>query len=295
MLARIWGCRGSIASPGPHTVRYGGNTSCVEVRLADGPTIVLDAGTGMRELGRMLVAEQVTEIHVLLSHLHLDHLQGLAFFAPLYLEGTEVHLWGPPSPTRSLEDRVGAYMSDPLFPVSLAEVPCHLVCHDAPFEGMSVGSTTITAAPVMHRGPTVGWRLDEGGRSLVYLPDHEPALGTDFRTAEVAWVSGYALATGADVLLHDAQYTEEEFESHRGWGHSSVAHVVGYATLVGVQQLVLFHHDPSHTDEDLEALHARACELWGTRPLPPLLAYEGMSLNLSAKPATAVPSRQVTV
>ena len=294
MQARVWGCRGSIASPGPHTVRYGGNTSCVEMRLAEGPVVVLDAGTGMRELGRMLVQESVREVHVLLSHLHLDHLQGLAFFAPLYEAGVDFHLWGPPSPTRSLEDRIGTYMSDPLFPVGLADLPCHLTYHDAPFEGAQVGSALVTAAPVMHRGPTVGWRLDEDGRSLVYLPDHEPALGTTFRTADVAWVSGYALAAGADVLLHDSQYTEEEFTSRVGWGHSSVAHVIGYATLVGVRQVVLFHHDPGHSDEDLEALHARACELWGDRPLPPLLAYEGMTLDIADVPVQQVPSSRVT-
>jgi phosphoribosyl 1,2-cyclic phosphodiesterase len=286
MRATIWGCRGSIAAPGPSTVRYGGNTSCVEVRLRDGSVVVLDAGTGMRELGRRLVAEGVEQIHLLLSHLHLDHLQGLAFFAPLYTSGVELHVWGPPSPTRSLEDRVGSYMSDPLFPVSLGEVPARLVFHDAPFEGADIGSAHVDAAPVMHRGPTVGWRLDEGGRSLVYLPDHEPALGTDFRTSEVAWVSGYALAYRADVLIHDAQYTEEEISDHVGWGHSSVAQAVGYAKLVKVEQLVLFHHDPSHDDATLEALHARAGELWGPEGPAPVIAAEGMSLDLAATVGT---------
>lgn len=293
MRARIWGCRGSIASPGPHTVRYGGNTSCVEVRLADGPVVVLDAGTGMRELGGLLVAEGEREIHVLLSHLHLDHLQGLAFFAPLYQAGVEVHLWGPPSPVRSLESRISSYMSDPLFPVSLADVPATVVCHDAPFDGMPLGSAEFGAAPVMHRGPTVGYRIEEGGKSLAYLPDHEPALGTSFRTSEVAWLSGYALALRADVLLHDAQYTEEEFDSHRGWGHSSVRHVVDYALVGDVRQLVLFHHDPAHSDAQLEELHERACELWGDRAHPPVLAYEGMDIDLDAEILPLVPAARI--
>jgi phosphoribosyl 1,2-cyclic phosphodiesterase len=278
--ARVWGCRGSIASPGPGTLRYGGNTSCVEIRLADGSLAVLDAGTGMRALGDRLVADGAEVVHVLLSHLHLDHLQGLAFFKPLYLRGVQVHLWGPPSPVRSLADRVAAYMSDPLFPVNVTDVPCRLVYHDAPIDGANIGSAQVWASPVTHQGPTVGYRFEEAGRSLVYVPDHEPALGAGLRGSDISWVSGYGLAAGADVMFHDAQYTEDEYSDHVGWGHSSVSHVVEFAARADVRQLVLFHHDPAHTDEELEALRARAVQLWGDRPSPPVLGFEGMELVL---------------
>jgi phosphoribosyl 1,2-cyclic phosphodiesterase len=278
--ARVWGCRGSIASPGSGTLRYGGNTSCVELTLSDGSVAVLDAGTGMRALGDRLVADGAEVVHVLLSHLHLDHLQGLAFFKPLYMPQFQVHLWGPPSPRRSLADRVSAYMSDPLFPVNVTDVPCHLEYHDAPTAGTTIGSAEVWASPVAHRGPTVGYRFEESGRALVYVPDHEPALGTGLDSEEIAWVSGYGLAAGADVMLHDAQYTDDEYPDHAGWGHSSVSHVVEFAAGAGVRQLVLFHHDPAHTDEELEALRARAVQLWGDRPSPPILGFEGMELDL---------------
>jgi phosphoribosyl 1,2-cyclic phosphodiesterase len=281
MRARIWGCRGSVASPGPDTVRYGGNTSCVEVRLADDTVLVLDAGTGMRPLGLRLADEGVKVVHVLLSHLHLDHLQGLAFFAPLYEADVELHIWGPPSPMHSLEERIAGYMSEPLFPVNLSDIPCTAKFHDATESGWELGTAAAVACAVSHQGPTLGYRLEENGRSLVYIPDHEPSLGKDLRRTEVAWVSGYGLAAGADILLHDAQYTEAEYRQHVGWGHSSVEHVVTFAVKSGVKQLLLFHHDPRHTDEQLDALLARATELWnGNSATPPLLAREGMEIEV---------------
>lgn len=285
MEARIWGCRGSVASPGPDTVRYGGNTSCVEVRLDDGTVLVLDAGTGIRALGIRLAEEGVKVIHLFLSHLHLDHLQGLAFFAPLYDPTVVVHVWGPRSPMRDLSDRIGVYMSEPLFPVNLCDVPCQTIFHDAPEDGCNFGAATVWALPVSHQGPTVGYRV-EADWTLAYIPDHEPALGLDLATVEPAWLSGYPLAAGADVLLHDAQYTEEEYPDHVGWGHSSVHHVVSYARRSGVRRLVLFHHDPRHTDGALDAFLRRACELWGSEGLPPVLAREGMTLReVQAQPA----------
>jgi phosphoribosyl 1,2-cyclic phosphodiesterase len=263
-------------------MRYGGNTSCVEVRCTDGSVIVLDAGTGMRELGDRLRDEGIREIHVLLSHLHLDHLQGLAFFAPLYDPDTTIHLYGPPSPLHTLAERVSAYMSDPLFPVHLAHVPSSLQMHDAPYESMSIGTATAIASPLAHRGPTVGWRIEDAGRALVYMPDHEPAMVTRLENADPRWVSGAGLAHNADVLLHDAQYSEAEYPAHRGWGHSSIAHVVQFARLAEVRRLVLFHHDPGHSDSDLDWLHSRAVELWGGGPDAPLIAHDGMEFEVGA-------------
>jgi phosphoribosyl 1,2-cyclic phosphodiesterase len=283
MWARVWGSRGSLAAPGPDTVRYGGNTSCVEVRTGDGDVIVLDAGTGMRALGLSLQTEGVTRVHVLLSHLHMDHVQGLGFFRPLFQEGVDVHIWGPPSTVHTLQDRIAMYLSPPLFPVSLSQIPSTVVFHDAPEEPFSIGSAAVTAVNVAHQGPTVGYRIDEDGQSFAYIPDHEPCIGVDLRSLGTSWISGYALAHDVDVLLHDSQYTEDEYTHHVGWGHCSIEHVVTFAELAAVKQLVLFHHDPLHTDDDLERLRDRARQLWNGIGGEPELAYEGMQIDLSSK------------
>jgi phosphoribosyl 1,2-cyclic phosphodiesterase len=281
VIARIWGCRGSLASPGPETVRYGGNTSCVEVRLDDDTLIILDAGTGIRPLGLTLRPELPRTIHVFLTHLHLDHLEGLGFFGPLWSPEVDLHIWGPPSPLRSLERRIARYLSPPLFPIHLQDIPSGPTFHDVPDEDWKVGPALIRARPVSHRGPTVGYRISENGQTLSYIPDHEPALGVDLRSVEPEWVSGHAVASQADVLLHDSQYTEEEYLQRVGWGHSSISHVVTFAEICRVRRLVMFHHDPLHTDADLEALLDQARGLWSLGGTEPVLAHEGMELDLS--------------
>lgn len=278
MLVRVWGCRGSIAAPGADTVKYGGNTSCVEVRLASGHVLVLDAGTGMRALGVEMADDEPPEIHVLLTHLHLDHLQGIGFFRPLFQPGRHVHLWGPKSPVQSLAQRVSIYLSPPLFPVNLDDVGAHITFHDAPETEVTIGSATVRAGLVTHQGPTLGYRIEEGGRSFVYLPDHEPALGTDLSTLPAAWMSGHDIARGADLLLHDAQYFDEEYPNHVGWGHSSIGDAIEFARKSDVGQVVLFHHDPYHTDDELEALLAGAHERWPGSQDRVSLASEGMTI-----------------
>lgn len=280
MHARIWGCRGSLASPGPETVRYGGNTSCVELRLDDDSLVILDAGTGIRPLGIALNEELPRTIHLFLTHLHLDHLEGLGFFGPLWRPDVDLHIWGPPSPLRSLERRIARYLSPPLFPIHLSDIPSKPTFHDVPDDDWKIGNALVRARPVSHRGPTVGYRISENGQSLAYIPDHEPALGVDLRSVEPEWISGHAVAHQVDLLFHDSQYTEEEYTQRVGWGHSSVVHVVTFAQIVEARQLVMFHHDPLHTDDDLERLLERATGLWeGTGP-DPVLAYEGMELSL---------------
>ena len=284
MWARVWGSRGSLAAPGPDTVRYGGNTSCVEVRTSDNEVIVLDAGTGMRALGLGLEAEGVKRVHVLLSHLHMDHVQGLGFFRPLYQDDVEVHIWGPPSTIHPLDERIAMYLSPPLFPVSLSQIPSRVVFHDATDEQFAIGHATVTATNVAHQGPTVGYRIEErGGGAIAYIPDHEPSIGVDLRSLGTSWISGYALAHDVDVLLHDSQYSEDEYPHHVGWGHCSIEHVVTFAELAAVRRLVLFHHDPLHTDDDLESLCARARQLWRGDGAEPELAYEGMQIELSGR------------
>jgi phosphoribosyl 1,2-cyclic phosphodiesterase len=288
----VWGCRGSLAVPGADTVRYGGNTSCVEVRGTDGEVLVLVAGTGMRPLGLQLAAEGVRTIHVLLSHLHLDHLQGLGFFRPLFETGADIHVWGPPSPVQSLAERIATYLSPPLFPVRLADIPASVTFHDAPEEPTEIGSLVVRAALVTHQGPTVGYRIEAGDRAVVYLPDHEPSLGMDVALQPTDWISGYELAHGADVLLHDAQYGDDEYPGHVGWGHSAIGHVVAFARKAAVDHLVLFHHDPAHTDAEMEALVDDARRIWGDGAERVCSAWDGMTIDLVPSGVTlaAVPS-----
>lgn len=278
MIARVWGARGSLSAPGPTTVGYGGNTSCVEIELAGGRTLILDAGSGIRELGRRLAAGEPGRLDLFLTHLHLDHVEGLGFFEPLWSRGWDLRVWGPPSATAHLRERISRYLSPPLFPVSLSEAPAGVSFDDVPREQWRVGGALVEAHTVEHPGPTVGYRIEEAGRVLVYLPDHEPYL-TAALDDEPEWLSGWALASGADVLLHDAQYTEDEYPHRVGWGHSSVAHAAAFARTAGVGRLVLFHHDPMRSDDDLEALHDRARELVGDG-LPPLIAREGLEIAL---------------
>jgi phosphoribosyl 1,2-cyclic phosphodiesterase len=253
VIVRLWGTRGSLASSGPDTVGYGGNTASVEVRGADGGVLALDAGTGIRRLG-MVIGPDVERVDILLTHLHMDHILGLGFFAPLFRPTGEVHLWGPPSTTLDLRSRLARYLSPPLFPVRIRDLEARVMFHDVPAEPFEIGSFHVRADPVLHPGPTVGYRIEQGGAVVTYLPDHEPALGG--ATFTPRWTSGFDLARDADLLLHDAQYSAEERAARIGWGHSSVDEAVDLAVATGARRLVLFHHDPAHDDATLERLTA---------------------------------------
>jgi len=249
----LWGTRGSIPTPGPETARYGGNTSCVHVEGDDGSQLVLDAGTGIRRLGDTFPSP-AGRVDLLLTHLHMDHIQGLGFFAPLYDSEAEVHIWGPASTTQRLARRLTRYLAPPLFPVLLRDLPCDLQLHEVPCGEFEIGGFRICTAMVCHPGPTVGYRIWEGDRVLTYLSDHEPALGMDrFELSELdpEWISGYELAADADLLIHDTQYTHDEYGERIGWGHSSVGQCLTFARLARVKHLIAFHHDPARTDDAL--------------------------------------------
>jgi phosphoribosyl 1,2-cyclic phosphodiesterase len=261
MKVKLWGTRGSIPSPGPETIRYGGNTSCVGVTLSDGSMLALDAGTGIRSLGNALAAEPA-RLHILLTHLHLDHIQGLVFFAPAFRAQTEIVIWGPSSPEASLRDRISRYISAPLSPVEVRELPCDVSFRHCPQAEWEIGPARIRAASVAHRGPTLGYRIDDAGSSLAYIPDHEPALGADIDTLEDEWISGLGLAHNASLLIHDGQYTDDEYPDHLGWGHSSLSHAISFARRAGAKRTLLFHHDPMHSDAQLDELARGARERW---------------------------------
>ena len=282
MRVTVWGCRGSVPTPGPDTVTYGGNTSCVEVALPEDVVLVLDAGTGIRALGFDLARRGSRRIHVCLTHLHLDHIEGLRFFAPLWDERTTVDIWGPPSHLLSLRERIARYFSPPLFPTELRDVPASLTFHDVPRTTWTIGSAALTAAFVLHPGPTLGYRIEVDGASFAYLPDHEPALAGPVDAKATEWISGTALAADADVVFHDAQYFEDEYPHHVGWGHSSVSDAVAFAHAAQARRLLLFHHEPRHSDHALERLEDRARDLAETNGFiaPPTLSREGMVVEV---------------
>ncbi len=279
MRVKIWGCRGSMATPGPETLRIGGNTTCVEV-TANGSRVILDAGTGIRALGAELAEEGPQKINICLTHLHLDHIEGLGFFAPFYDPDCEVSLWGPPSSVRSLKERISRYLSSPLFPIEVSDLPARVTFLDTPDGPWEIDGLRLEAWPVSHPGTTLGYRIESDGAALAFIPDHEPALGLALESLTSDWISGFPVADGATLLLHDSQYTEDEYAQRIGWGHSSIRQTVTFAAKTRAEQTLLFHHDPVHTDDDLDAHCERARELWQGDGPPPELAHEGMEITL---------------
>jgi phosphoribosyl 1,2-cyclic phosphodiesterase len=280
MRATIWGSRGTLASPGPETVRYGGQTSCIALELSDGSMVILDAGTGIRPLGMSLSGASPSRVDLLITHLHTDHIEGLRFFAPFWDPSVEFHVWGPPAPLRNLEQRIAPFFAPPFFPVHLRNVPSRPSFLEVPTEPWTIGSAVVTAQLIKHPGPSVGYRIEEAGRTIAYLPDHEPGLGTDLTSMEAGWISGLSLAQNADVLVHDGQYTTAEYESRVGWGHSSTVDAVTFAERAGARRLALFHHDPFHGDEQLEEMLAEVRQLASDHSPDVELAYEGQTFEL---------------
>jgi len=273
-----------VPAPGPQMNRYGGNTSCVQVTLDGGEELILDAGTGIRTLGVDLAGRR--QINILLTHLHLDHIQGLMFFPPCFRAESEITIWGPSSAEASLESRIARYISAPLSPVEVRELPCSVAFREAPPSEWTLGGATIRAQAITHRGPTLGYRITEGDTTLTYIPDHEPALGAPLDGVATEWMSGYDLARDTDLLIHDCQYTDQEYPEHVGWGHSGVGDTISFARRVGARRVLLFHHDPLHVDEFLDDLGAGARREWerqGGDPARLEMATEGAELEVSTE------------
>lgn len=249
MKITIHGVRGSIPTCSPDTVYYGGNTSCIEV-TEEGWMLVLDGGSGIRQLNKS--NEPIHKrVDILLTHLHLDHIIGLGFFNLLFEPSMEVHIWGPASSAKSLISRLSRYLSPPLFPVRIVDLPCDLTLHEIDNSIFEIGPFTIQSSYIIHPGPTVGFRIKGRKSVFTYMPDHEPALGREGMLKDRKWISGIDLAFETDLLLHDAQYSIEEYKNRIGWGHSSMDDTLNFASVARVKRLLLAHHDPSHSDAQL--------------------------------------------
>jgi len=275
MKIRFWGTRGSIPTPGQRTVRYGGNTACVEVRDGSDGLLILDAGTGLVELGRHMAqnGKSSLDIELFLSHLHWDHIQGIPFFRPAYDPKNHLRIYAPVHP-QPLKDLLGLGMDDPFFPVDLDAIPAKIDMDEVPSgSSRTVGHFKVSATKIHHPAPALAYRVEADGAAVAYATDTEdPFSGTDNPVIE--------LAANADVLVHDAQYLDDDYK--KGWGHSTIATAVDVAVRANVKRLVLYHHDPERTDDMLDKIGADAQRLARERgsSAEVLVAYEGMELSL---------------
>jgi phosphoribosyl 1,2-cyclic phosphodiesterase len=291
---RFWGTRGSIPSPGPNTVRYGGNTPSIEVRTPSGSLVLLDAGTGIRELGRALISRAnglpITG-DIFLTHAHWDHIQGIPFFAPAFQRGNRFTIWGAKSLAASIRRVVRDQMSPVVFPVAFEELAATFDFRELSDERHNSDGFDVRAFAVRHPGGALGYRFaargpDDEARgsapAFVYISDNE-LRAADSSAATDRWrVKLVDFIRGARVLIHDATYTEEEYETHRGWGHSTYGDAVALALESGVETLVLFHHSPDRSDDELDARVAdcRAATARSGRTLRIIAAAEGMEIEV---------------
>lgn len=262
---RFWGTRGSIATPGQPTIRYGGNTSCVEVRC-DGHILVFDAGTGIRDLGNRLLKEFPTQpmtVHLFISHTHWDHIQGFPFFLPAYQPKNTIHLYGPPGRDKSFGEILKIQMDLDYFPVELGAMKANLQVHELR-EDVKIGSVEIKHFYLNHPALCLAYRVNDGTRSVVYATDNEPHQGTQFKNTPLATDATdfptyldekfVEFMSGADLLVGEAQYTNEEYPEKRGWGHSPLESVVRFAVQGSIKKFALFHHDPQHDDDFVDGM-----------------------------------------
>jgi phosphoribosyl 1,2-cyclic phosphodiesterase len=284
----FWGTRGSVPTPGPLTVRYGGNTPCVEVRTETGRLIILDAGTGLRELGRSLLERSngsPVEADLFLTHAHWDHIQGLPFFPPIFQAGNRFTIWGPSTKNGGIGPVIREQMSPVVFPVPFEALAAQIEFRNLGEARPAGDDFDVVTFDVQHPGGAVAYRFTSRGadaRSFVYISDNELAANAKYRSPD-NWREQLAdFVRGANVLVHDATYTKAEYAEHRGWGHSTYDDALDLAIDSDVETLVLFHHKPERTDDDLDERAAacrEAARARGSR-LRLIAAAEGMSLDV---------------
>jgi phosphoribosyl 1,2-cyclic phosphodiesterase len=271
---RFYGVRGSCPCPSEATRRYGGNTPCVVLTVAGEAPILFDLGTGLRYFGETQPLDGSFRGSALLTHVHWDHIQGLPFFPPADRPGAQLDVYGPPQAEGRLGEVVGDLVRPPYFPVRIADLRGSIRFHDVTDETVSLGSAKVRVRPVPHTGATVGYRVEWDGVVVTYISDHQAPFGLDAVADSVV-----DLAESADVLIHDAQYTSEEFAERAHWGHCTADFAVEVAQRAGVATLVLFHHDPSHDDDRLDELLVATRRSAGTSGPEIISAYEGLVLR----------------
>jgi phosphoribosyl 1,2-cyclic phosphodiesterase/CheY-like chemotaxis protein len=292
MYVRFWGTRGSIATPGPQTTHYGGNTSCVEVRTDDGTLIILDCGTGARELGLHLLRTEPRplRLHLFIGHTHWDHIQGFPFFDPAFLPDTRLNLYAPRDFQHGLEEALAGQMQYPYFPVKLDDLRSRIRYTELEEGFLRVGNVRVETQYLNHTAPTIAYRLSSAGATMTYVTDHEPFWNPAARRFQHPGDQRHiAFLKGADLIIHDAQYTQEEYRSKVGWGHSTIEYATDIALAAGATRLALFHHDPSHDDVTMqrieEAAHIRVARRSGR--LEVFAATEGLALHVHGKGNTS--------
>ena len=296
MRIRFWGTRGSIATPGPGTIHFGGNTSCVEVTTDAGACFILDCGTGARALGGALMAQArgPLSVTILLSHTHWDHIQGFPFFVPLFVPGNRITVCGPEGSARSLHEVLSGQMEFTYFPVDISQLPATLTFQELGEGTHEIGGARILAQYLHHPAMTLGYRIEADGASVVYLCDHEPfaetlshesvASGDDAGIAHEGDRRHARFMADAGLVIHDAQYTPEEYPAKKNWGHSTYEYAVDLAGGARVRQLVLTHHDPAHDDHFIEDVErrARAYATHRGHNMEVSLAFEGLEVTVAA-------------
>ncbi|MGH7288634.1 MAG: MBL fold metallo-hydrolase, partial [Myxococcota bacterium] len=289
MRVRFWGTRGSIAKPGPTTLRHGGNTSCVEVRSSDGTLVVLDCGTGAHALGREIASGSSPRCHLLIGHTHWDHIQGFPFFAPFFTPGNHWSVYAPGGRGRQLEDTLAGQMAYEYSPIDLESLRAQVEFHDLTEGTLELGGIRVRTQYLNHPALTLGYRLECDGAVLVYATDHEPhTLHPEGAPPGAPLIHSedrrhVRFLEGADLVIHDAQYTLADFPARVGWGHTPAERAVDYAVLAGAKRLALFHHDPERNDEAVDrvvaAAQARARDAGSA--LEVFSGSEGSSIELS--------------
>jgi phosphoribosyl 1,2-cyclic phosphodiesterase len=271
----FYGVRGSCPCPSDANRRYGGNTSCVAITLEGEPPIILDLGTGLRQFADTQPTDGSFRGSALLTHLHWDHVQGLPFFPPADRHGARFDIFGPQQDGATLADQFEGLIRPPYFPVTCSQLRGDIRFHEVLKDDFSLGSAQVSVRPVPHCGTTVGYRVKWRGRTITYISDHQAPLGLDTVADSVL-----ELAEGADLLIHDAQYTRSEFEQKAHWGHCTFDYAVRVASESGARKLILFHHDPSHGDDRLDELLEEARGCVGVRGPEVVAAYEGLRITV---------------
>ncbi len=307
MRVRFWGTRGSIATPGPSTNRFGGNTTCVELTTNDGRLVIFDMGTGARVLGADLLGRGLSSVRgsILLTHTHWDHIQGFPFFAPLFHPGNEFAVHAPEGGGGSLHQLLAGQMEFRYFPVDLHQLPATITYHDLAEGPHEIGGLRVLAQFLHHPAMTLGYRVEADGATVVNLTDHEPFSETLWRSdAEPGHIESILhdgdrrharFMANADLVVHDAQYTPEEYPQKKTWGHSTFEYVVELAAAAGVRRLALSHHDPTHNDDMVAEIEERARELALRRgsSLEVFCAYEGYDITVEPSPAASVGTAEI--